>query len=293
MAFKHSLLALLVATSVQIESAANTQESRVSLNCEASFRTYENLSYCTPNRVRCTGDLYVPEHTSLIPAVILIHGGGWISGDKSDEFPRLLVRKFLADGYAVFNINYRLVQDGGTFPYSIGDVQNALSYLASVAPSYGIDAKKIALAGESAGGYLALMVGFGADAELLKRAHSNDHGAKANCVVAFYPVTDLSQCEHGFVIDYMTDTEYHSPMLYKAAEPIKYARNAIPTLILHGERDMIVPLASSKNFVQQLQAGNHDSILFELSGAGHGFRTDAQIDASFNAVHRFLRAHLK
>ncbi|HEY9683621.1 MAG TPA: alpha/beta hydrolase [Oculatellaceae cyanobacterium] len=293
MAFKHSLLALLAATSVQIEPAANTQESRVSLSSEASPRTYENLSYCSPGRVRCTGDLYVPDHTSSIPAVILIHGGGWISGDKSDEIPRLLVRKFLADGYAVFNINYRLVQDGGTFPYSIGDVQNALSYLASVAPSYGIDAKKIVLAGESAGGYLALMVGFGADAELLKRAHANDHGAKANCVVAFYPVTDLSQCERGFVIDYMTDTEYHSPMLYKVAKPLRYAQNAIPSLVLHGERDMIVPLSSSRNFVKQLQAGNHDSTLFELSGAGHGFRTDAQINAAFDVIHRFLRAHLK
>jgi acetyl esterase/lipase len=273
-------------------SAADDAAGHVTHNL--NLRVYKNLSYSMPQRPRCTGDLYVPASTVAVPvpAVLLIHGGGWTRGDKSDADMQLLIGKLVADGYAVFNINYRLVQDGGRFPYSIGDVRNALVYLHSNAFSYGIDSENIALMGSSAGGYLALMTGYGADSRLLVRKSNENAAFRPKCVVCFSPVSELAKDERAFVIDYLDDTAAHAPELYKAAEPLTYAAGGVPTLVVHGVRDSIVPIENSEQLVRGLRRQKCEAKLLSVENASHSIQAGEQLESAYEAVHNFLLAHL-
>lgn len=251
-----------------------------------------NLYYGALHRVRCTGDLYIPSGVTLAPVVILIHGGGWAAGDKSDCNMQELTNKLLAAGYAVFNVNYRLVQDGGRFPYNIQDIRNAISFIFSNAQEFGIDKRRIAIVGESAGGYLALMAGYGADRKLFLPRSEKGAGS-VSCVVCYYPVTDLVNLDRGFVVEYLDDTESHNPELYKVAEPKNYMSTAVPTLIIHGTGDRVVPFENSQRFIQLLKQNQCEAELKIIDGAAHGFRSGAESESAFEATRAFLDSHLK
>src|ERR1700677_1592967 len=94
-----------------IVAAANCSPSVPAMPLRQECKVLPNLFYGKAHRPRCTGDLYVPQCNTRAPLVVLIHGGGWQAGDKSGAFMQDLCSRLVDSGYAVFNINYRLVQD--------------------------------------------------------------------------------------------------------------------------------------------------------------------------------------
>lgn len=109
-----------------------------------------DLAYGSHRQQRA--DLAVPMGSGPFPMMLFIHGGGWISGEKSSF--RRLCHWFAHRGFLVANINYRLAPDY-PFPAAVSDVAAAVDWLVSVAPSVGGDAKRLFLAGDSAGAHLA------------------------------------------------------------------------------------------------------------------------------------------
>lgn len=94
-----------------------------------SFTLTTNVPYVTPSDSVRVGDLYLPKDTGrLHPAVLFIHGGGWVSGDKAESTGN--ARALAQHGFVVFNINYRLINQGGAFPADIIDTKEALAFLA-------------------------------------------------------------------------------------------------------------------------------------------------------------------
>ena len=101
-------------------------------------------------------DLYVPHTEQPAPLFVLIHGGGFISGDSQTRQAQFMYRYFRDHGYACASVNYRLALEA-PFPGAVCDVKAAVRYLGAHAEEYGYDTSHVAIWGESAGGYLAVM----------------------------------------------------------------------------------------------------------------------------------------
>src|SRR3954451_15976056 len=118
-----------------------------------------DVPYGTDQGEQLLLEVYQPPHaTSPGPVLILIHGGGWATGDKQtyERFARSLAQR----GYVVFDINYSLdLSRSPGFPRQVDDNRAALAWVQDHAEQYGGDATRLAVAGGSAGGYLAAMLG--------------------------------------------------------------------------------------------------------------------------------------
>ena len=132
-------------------------DPRVKLDVEgewANGTAYKNVQYSEIS----TSDylnLYVPSVENP-PLIVAIHGGGFVLNDCESRQAQLFYQYFRDHGYAVATVNYRLAQEA-SFPGALQDVKAAVRYLRANAETYGYNAEKIAVWGESAGGYLAVM----------------------------------------------------------------------------------------------------------------------------------------
>lgn len=124
-------------------------------------KAYENLQYSEVSESDYL-DLYVPDSEEKMPLFVLIHGGGFMFGDSRSRQAQFMYRYFRDQGYACASINYRLSQEE-PFPGAVDDVKAAIRFLKANAEAYGYDGERIAVWGESAGGYLCTMAGVTAD----------------------------------------------------------------------------------------------------------------------------------
>ncbi len=134
--------------------------SLLGLGCTAPAEL-PDVAYDLRSGSSTTMDLYLPEEGAAArPAVMFIHGGSWKAGDK--EHARNLGPRLARSGYVVASINYRLLPEG-MFPNNLADCLCALAYLRAHAEEYGIDPRRIAVMGYSAGAHLASLVGLASE----------------------------------------------------------------------------------------------------------------------------------
>jgi len=253
-------------------------------------------------------DIYLP--TKMVykktPVLLYYHGGAWISGRKetvnnarfNEAFNQLREK-----GYAVVSPEYTLGEFGQSpFPDCITDTFDAIAWIEENADKYNFDLQNIGVLGESAGGHLALMTAF-ADAE---NFNSKIH-VPMQYVVAAYPPTDLAYLykEQRFILDSINmmagklptsiqkifdgnqylfgfDPEQDSlrtQTFTKKYSPITYISDKqIPTLILHGNSDRVVPFSQSKILIEKLQQEHIPYEYHFLENVDHAFMgaTDAQ-----------------
>ena len=149
-------------------------------------------------------DLYVPEtatNEDMPKLFVLVHGGGFIYNDSQSRQAQLMYRYFRDNGYACASVNYRLAQEA-QFPGALSDVKAAVRFLRAHADEYGFDAEKIAIWGESAGGYLAVAATVTNDEEFMdveyigQKEYESRTGekvsAKVDVCVDYYGAVELS-----------------------------------------------------------------------------------------------------
>lgn len=232
----------------------------------------------TIRTVRYTGgsvplalDLYLPARgNSPAPLVVVIHGGSWQSGTRTDlpELNRYLARR----GFAVASVSYRFAPRY-PFPASVEDVRTAIRTVGALTDSLDIDDSRIALIGRSAGGQIALTA-----------AYSPPRDPRIKGVISYYAPPDLiwgyNHPSNPNVIDskgviaaYMRGAPPSSPRdpLYLAASPINFAAdNVPPTLLIHGGRDELVTSVQSRRLDAELARYGRRHLLIELPWATHG-----------------------
>jgi acetyl esterase/lipase len=246
-------------------------------------------------------DVAVPQEPGVNrPAIMQIHGGAWIIGDKREQgWP--LIGHLAANGWVCFNVNYRL-SPAATWPDHLVDLKYALKWIREHAEEYGVDPSFVAVTGGSAGGHLTAMMGLTAnDPEYQPGFEDADTSVQA--AVPVYGVYDFTNRLNTMLARFRP--QMLEPIIMKAffdREPEKFHRaspidrvhpDAPPFLIIHGDRDTLAPVQDARLFAETLQNTSHAPVTYtELRGAQHAFdifaspRTARMLDGTL----RFLTA---
>jgi acetyl esterase/lipase len=260
--------------------------------------THRDLAYVTGGHERQKLDLYLPKAGPLRPLIINIHGGAFKVGSKEMGVPL----EFVARGYAVASINYRLSQHA-VYPAQIQDCKAAVRWLRAHAAAYRIDPDRFAAFGASAGGHLAAMLGTtGATKEFDVGDHL-DQPSRVQAVVDYFGPTDFLQMDAHRVAGGQLHDPAQSPESeliggpiqenrdkVRRANPIAYVTaKAPPFLICHGDADPLVPHHQSQLLEAALRQAGGAVTFYTVKGAGHGRFNDPKVDELTVA---FLAKHL-
>jgi acetyl esterase/lipase len=222
-------------------------------------------------------DIYQPSEQSSAPrpAVMLIHGGGWTSFDKSTMHT---MGKFLARcGFVAFAVDYRLMHGKeNLWPAQLDDVQRAVRWVRANAAKYRVDADHIGAFGHSAGAQLAALLGMedtrdNSDAGLAK------YSSRVQAVVEVSGPSDFTAQrdadDDAFLATFFGGEYAQHSKIWQDASPVFHvSKNVSPFLIMHGTQDTDVPIAQSQELADKLrQAGA--SVKFVTVEDAHTFQT--------------------
>jgi acetyl esterase/lipase len=250
-----------------------------------------------------------------LPLVVRIHGGGFSSGDKAGEETGTAASGILAKGYALASVNYRL-SGQALFPAGVQDVKAAVRWLRAHAAQYGLDSDRFASWGESAGGYMAVMLGVTGDQTTVFDDDSLGNpgvGSAVAAVVDWYGPVDLAtmdsqQTAHppaSCPSSWLQHTPANSPegtwlggALNTAAVGTKLTQanliayittaKALPFFIIaQGDDDCQVPWGQSQELSDSLAKVGNTANLTILAGAGHA---DARFESTQSAPDLTLLA---
>jgi acetyl esterase/lipase len=245
---------------------------------------------------------YPKNATKPMPAVIFIHGGGWIGGSYKGAPIQALARA----GFFAASIEYRLSNEA-KWPAQIEDCKLGVRWLRANAATYGVDPNRIGVWGESAGGHLVACLGTMADEKELEGTGGWPGASSAvQAVVDYYGPTDffdkgdyspqamdLTQRLFGLPHDV-------NPELWKSGSPLAFVKAGDPPmLIIHGDADTLVPIAQSIVFDAALTKAGVPHQFVTVKNAGHGFSAapGTTIDPSRDEINRitlaFLNKYLK
>jgi acetyl esterase len=225
-----------------------------------------DIEFAKAGDVSLTLDAFVPEGPGPFPTCILVHGGGFVRGDKQ-TFIKPLFSPLSEASFTWFSINYRLAPEH-RWPACADDVETAVRWVKSHAKQYKADVNRIALIGESAGGHLVSYVG---------ARSAKDLGLAA--VVPFYAPHDLelqvksrnALGESMQALFGLTELNEEAWKRLRDASPSTYVHvNLPPYLLIHGNKDAQVPYAQSTRFQEQMKAAGNACELITIAEGGHG-----------------------
>ena len=276
----------------------------------------QDVAYLAPDRTEKL-DLYLPakrDRATRSPAVLLIHGGGWIGGDKAAAREFNIGTTLAAAGYVCASVNYKLDGDD-RWPTNLFDCKNAVRFLRANAAKYQVDPDRIGVIGGSAGGHLALMVAYTSDVpELTPGAGESPYANvsdRVRCVVDLYGITDprtrRKTDEQGVPIAgtnkacaLLPDTTPQThPDAWRLAAPVAHVtQKTVPTLILHGTADTTVDRDQATQLAAALKSAGVEHELILLDGISHTFDLDKWRGRPLprdvrGAVVSFFDRHLK
>lgn len=255
--------------------------SITSLASDGRVQEHRDLEYARVDGQSLKLDLYMPtDRDTKPPLIVWIHGGGWRGGSKS----KVPISDVVDRGYALASLQYRFT-DTAIFPAQIHDCKGAVRWLRAQADDYGYDADWIAVAGSSAGGHLALLMGTsGGVAELEGSVGGNlDQASTVQAVVDYFGPSD-------FVLRGKTQPERAyteksgsyallggvrngnvDPRLERVASPAHHVDDSDPPLLVfHGVDDQTVLLDQSERIVAAYQHVGLRAKMITIENAGHG-----------------------
>ena len=200
-------------------------------------------------------DAFLPKGTGPFPAVIVVHGGGWVAGDRWLSVEPV-VRPLVEAGFACFSISYRLATQVSLFGVAIEDVEQAIRYVQTNSRQFNVNRDRVGLLGESAGGQLAAMAALG------------NAGSTVKAVVALYAPTDLEQLGSQMIPEPFRQA---LGMRLRELSPIHHVRSAMPPfLLIHGTADALTPFEQSRNMCRAIRNVGGECDLLAVKGGVHG-----------------------
>ena len=254
---------------------------------DGGITTHSAITYANHDGVELLGDLYLPAGAKAAPALVAVHGGGWVVGARNAfQYwgPYLATR-----GIAVFTISYRLATKAKTFPEAVQDVLAGVQFVRGKATAFGIDPQRIGLIGASAGAHLAALAALSGKKFL--GAYPQDAfaaiDANVKALIGVYGIYDAVAMWTNYQVQGGRDNNFEKfmavpPMadrqLYFDASPISYATfasNAIGVLLVTGTEDALVDRKTQTDpFELALKQAGFFVRPCILSGAPHYWMND-------------------
>ena len=229
-------------------------------------------------------DVYHPTKGWGYPSLLVIHGGSWIRGDKSDW--RWVARDLARGGFAVFVVNYRLAPPGGqaTYPTPVDDLRTAWDWMQQNAARYHGSAGNIAVVGSSAGGHLGLILA----SEMLGESSSPD------AVVALSPPTDLTTMGSEGPLRWAVRNHLgcklpDCPQTYAVASPINRVETSFPPTFLAYSTEELIPLDHGEALRDELTEDGVVNRFVTVEGSAHALRLPPEV---ITKAMRFLRHNM-
>lgn len=274
------LLVLVPAAWSQDKAATNAAppaRKRAVLPVTDAAKIERDVVYGQAGGVELKLDLYDPKKPAVGPRLVAVyvHGGGWQKGDKGGGAGMLALAELLQRGYLVASINYRLAPEF-KFPAQIEDAKCAIRYLRAHAKELNLATDRIGVWGGSAGGHLVALLGTAdASAGFDTTGGWTNQSSRVQAVVDLFGPADLAPragLGNTRVGQNVFGAQSADDPVLKKASPVTYAtKDDPPFLILHGDKDRLVPLAQSERLVAALQKVGVPVSLVLVTNAAHGF----------------------
>jgi acetyl esterase/lipase len=299
----HLLRRLLVVVVLAAASTAALVAQDASLagaaRLENGYRVVPNITYLTASNWDAKLDLYVTRTADKpLPTMIFIHGGGWTGGTKEGRDIGGVL-PYLDMGMNVVNVEYRLARVAPA-PAAVEDCRCALRWVIQHAKEYGIDATRLVVAGESAGGHLALTTGMLPASAGLDRQCPGPDNLKVAAIVNWYGISDVNELLDGpnmkaYAVTWLGSAPDRE-QIAKRVSPLTYVRAGVPPVItIHGDADPTVPYTQSVRLHKALTDAGVANELVTMPGGKHGFdccNLTQRIDA-YGKIRAFLtRQHV-
>ncbi len=275
--------------------AAQETKSKAAPEFPSDIRVERGVNYLPEGRKQ-KADLYFPlamTKEKKLPAVVIIHGGGWVSGMRDAKREINEGSTLARNGYVAMSIDYILSdKKQAVWPTNLWDCKTAVRWLRKNSARLGIDPERIGVMGGSAGGHLAAMVSLTIPADGLDPAEPlGEVSCTVKCGVDFYGIADIATYHDATMLG---KTFAEAPELYRAASPVTYVRsNSVPILICHGTADTTVNIKQSESFDKVLTQAGVEHHLEIIPNASHSFDLQPPQKDLCPLVLGFLDKHLK
>ena len=280
-------LALLVLLLLPVAAMAQTP----------NYTRTDDVIYGRKFGTALTMDVFVPKEKPNGAAVIFCVSGGWFSSKESVNVG--FVQEFLNRGYVCFAVLHGS-QPKYSIPEVLEDLHRAVRYIRTNAKKYAIDPERLGISGASAGGHLSLMQGCAPKpGDPNAKDPVNKESSKVAAVACFFPPTDFMNYgkEGELAIGSGTLTNFKAPFdfteldkktksfvlitdaakrkeISKAISPITHvSKDSAPALILHGDKDVLVPLQQAESMIEKLKGAEVPCELVIKKGQAHGWAT--------------------
>jgi acetyl esterase/lipase len=278
------------------------------------FDRQTDVVYGRKHGMALTMDVFTPKASANGAAIVWIVSGGWFSShDAINPSP---IQEFLKRGYTVFAVVHGS-QPRFTIPEIIKDLRRAVRFIRHHATDYKIDPDRIGVTGGSAGGHLSLMQGTAGDAgDAAAKDPVDQASSRVQAVACFFPPTDFlnygktgeNALGRGILVGFKPPfdfqeqdpvTKVYRPItdearileLGRSISPVYHvSANDPPTLIIHGDKDELVPIQQAELFVDKLKSVGVETKLVVKKGAGHGW---ADLLSDMPTIADWFDAHLK
>jgi acetyl esterase/lipase len=271
---------LLAAVAFAVAAQADTND----------YQRVEDVIYGRKFGMALTMDVFEPNHPNG-RAIVSVVSGGWFSAHEAIN--AIFYQAFLKRGYTVFAVVHGS-QPKFTITEIVPDVNRAIRFIRFNAKKYGIDPDHIGITGGSAGGHLSLTMGTqGGPGDPKAKDPIDRESSAVQCVACFFPPTDFlnygkaGEDGVGFGIlkgfkdafgPRADDPESRKKLGHEISPIYFITSNMPPTLILHGNKDNLVPIQQSETFVAKAHEAGATAKLVVKDGQGHGWWADLQSD---------------
>jgi len=286
-------LALEQARRIDPEAALPPDES------PAGVTAREDVLYATIGGVELRLDLYRPAGDGPFPAVLVVHGGGWDTGDRSMERP--FAKRLAGEGFVVVPVGYRL-GPAGQFPNALHDLKAAVRWLRAHADELAIDPEAIGAVGGSAGGHLVALLG--ATNDIARFEGDGSHPDVSSAVQAVVDIDGLVDFTDPELLEqqrtkpsaptrFLGGTFEEKPEVWRDASPLTHVGlRSVPTLFINSTGPAPI-LPGREEMSRRLRMMGIESQVLSVENSPHVFwLVEPWFEPTLVETAKFLRKHL-
>lgn len=228
-----------------------------------------------------TFDIFKPKAHANGAAVIFMVSGGWISVWSPPEQIAPRYQEFYDKGFTVITLRHGS-SPKYVIPEIVADARRGIRFIRFNAKHWGLDPNRLGVFGGSAGGHLSLMIGLASDnGDPAAKEDFLKESDRVAAVVAYYPPVDLRPLARGLnpapsgtVLDRFPALNFEKDKAQDYSPIMQVSADDPPTLLIHGDKDDLVPISNSQIIFDALKKSNVKTDFITIPGAGHGFRGD-------------------